>query len=257
MWELEKAEHRRIDAFELWCWRRLLESLGLQGDPTSPSWVFIGMTDAETEIPTLWPHDAKSWLIWKDPGAEKDWGQEEKREWDGWMVSPTRWTWVWVDTMDMSLSRLQELVMDREACCAAIQTWLNNWTELAHSSILPWRSPWVEELGGLQSWGLRVRHNWMTNTFTCHTYIRSPHHGSRESEAGEFSISSFLNCFCLISLSLVRHTSHLVGENFYILWSWKWKRIRYWWIMALSFTGTTKEKCQFSPRKKWNVSVRI
>ena len=42
------------------------------------SWVFIGKTDAEAETPILWPPDAKSWLIWKDPDAEKDWGQEEK-----------------------------------------------------------------------------------------------------------------------------------------------------------------------------------
>ena len=51
------------------------ESLGLQRDQ---SWVFIGRTDAEAETPILWPPDAKSWLIWKDPGAGKDWGQEEK-----------------------------------------------------------------------------------------------------------------------------------------------------------------------------------
>ena len=54
------------------------ESLGLQGDPISPSWVFIGRTDVETETAILWPPDAKSWLIWKDPDAGKDWGQEEK-----------------------------------------------------------------------------------------------------------------------------------------------------------------------------------
>ena len=41
-------------------------------------WVFIGRTDAEAETPILWPPDAKSWLIWKDPDAGKDWGQEEK-----------------------------------------------------------------------------------------------------------------------------------------------------------------------------------
>ena len=41
-------------------------------------WVFIWMTDVEAESLTLWPPDAKSWLIWKDPDAEKDWGQEEK-----------------------------------------------------------------------------------------------------------------------------------------------------------------------------------
>ena len=42
------------------------------------SWVFIGRTDVEAETPTLWPPDAKSWLIWKDPDAGKDWGREEK-----------------------------------------------------------------------------------------------------------------------------------------------------------------------------------
>ena len=56
-WTIKKAEHRRIDAFELWCWRRLLrEFLGLQGDPTSPtnqSWLFIERTDVETETPIL------------------------------------------------------------------------------------------------------------------------------------------------------------------------------------------------------------
>ena len=65
------------------------------------SWVFIGRTDAEAETPILWPHDAKSWLIGKDPDAGRDWGQEEKgndRGWDGWMASSTRWTWVWVNS---------------------------------------------------------------------------------------------------------------------------------------------------------------
>ena len=59
------------------------ESLGLQGDPTIPpkrdqSWVFIGRTDAEAEIPILWPPDVKNWLTGKDPDAGKDCRQEEK-----------------------------------------------------------------------------------------------------------------------------------------------------------------------------------
>ena len=78
------SEHRRIDVFELWCWRRLLR------DPwtarrsnqsilkeISPG-CFIGRTDVEAETPILWPPDVKSWLIWKDPDAGRDWGQEEK-----------------------------------------------------------------------------------------------------------------------------------------------------------------------------------
>ena len=65
------------------------------------SWIFIGRTDAEGETPVLWPPDAKSQLIRKDPDAGQDLGQEEKgddRGWDGWMASLTRWTWVWVDS---------------------------------------------------------------------------------------------------------------------------------------------------------------
>ena len=70
-----------------------LESLGLQKiKPVNPkgnqSWVFIGMTDAEAETPTG-----------KDSDAGKDWRQEEKgKEWDGWMASLTRWTWVWASS---------------------------------------------------------------------------------------------------------------------------------------------------------------
>ena len=66
------------------------------------SWIFIGSSDAEAEVPILWPSHMKIQLIWKDLDAGKDWGQEEKRVtvdsgWDGWMTSPTQWTWVWAN----------------------------------------------------------------------------------------------------------------------------------------------------------------
>ena len=65
------------------------------------SWIFIGRTHAEAETPILWLHDAKSWLIWKDPDAGKDWRQEEKRTTKDdlvCMASPTQWTRVWVSS---------------------------------------------------------------------------------------------------------------------------------------------------------------
>ena len=86
-WTVKKAEHQKIYAFELWCWRRLLvlEKSPLDCKEIQPvhpkgdqSWVFIGRTDAEAETPILWPPDAKSWLIGKDPDAGRGWGQEEK-----------------------------------------------------------------------------------------------------------------------------------------------------------------------------------
>ena len=83
------------------------ESLGLQGDPTSPkgdqSWVFIGRTDAEAETPIFWPPHVKNWLIekkkkplfWEGLGTG---GEGDDRGWDGWMASLTRCTWVWVNS---------------------------------------------------------------------------------------------------------------------------------------------------------------
>ena len=80
---IKKAECQRIDAFELWCWRRLESPLHCKEiHPVHPkgdqSWVFIGRTDAKTEALILWPPDAKNWLIGKDPDAGKDWRQEKR-----------------------------------------------------------------------------------------------------------------------------------------------------------------------------------
>ena len=82
-WTVKKAEHWRIDAFELWCWRTLespldfkeIQPVHSEGDQ---SLVFIGRTDAKSETPVLWSPHVKSWLIGKDPDAGRDWGQEEK-----------------------------------------------------------------------------------------------------------------------------------------------------------------------------------
>ena len=79
---MKKAERRRIDAFELWCWRRLESPLDCKeirpvhsGDQP---WDFFGRNDAKAETPVLWPPHAKSLLIGKDSDAGRDWGQEKK-----------------------------------------------------------------------------------------------------------------------------------------------------------------------------------
>ena len=105
-WTLRKAEHQRIDAFELALEKTLespldykeIQPVHLKGDQ---SWIFTGRTDDEAEAPILWPPDAKIWLIWKDPDAGKDWRQEEKGMtkdemvgWHHWL----QWTKVWVNS---------------------------------------------------------------------------------------------------------------------------------------------------------------
>ena len=104
-WTIKKAE-RRIDAFELRFWRKLLRvpwtarrSNQSILKEINPEYSLEGLM-LKLEALIFWPPDAKNWLIWKDPGAGKDWRQEEKgmTGWDGWMASLTRWTWVWVDS---------------------------------------------------------------------------------------------------------------------------------------------------------------
>ena len=86
-WTIKKAEHQRLDAFELWCRRRRrlltvldfkeIKPVNLKGNQ---SWIFIGRTDAEAEAPILWPPDTKIHLFEKDPDAVKDWGQKRVME---------------------------------------------------------------------------------------------------------------------------------------------------------------------------------
>ena len=78
-----------------WTARRSNRSIS-EGDQP---WDLFGRNDAKAETPVLWPPHAKSWLVGKDPDAGRDWGQEEKgTTWcDGWMASPARWMWVWVN----------------------------------------------------------------------------------------------------------------------------------------------------------------
>ena len=95
-WTIKKAERWRIDAFELWCRRRLESPLDCKEiQPVHPkgdqSWVFIRRTNAKAEPPILWPPHAKSWLIGKDSDAGRDWGQGEKGMTEDEMVGWHHW----------------------------------------------------------------------------------------------------------------------------------------------------------------------
>ena len=133
MWELDCEEGWEL---KNWCfWTVVLEKT-LESpldckeiQPVHPkgnqSWIFIGSTDAEAETPILWTPDVKSWLIWKDFDAGKDWRQEE-REWQR-----TNWLDGITDSTDMSLSKLWEVVKDREVWHTAVHQVTKSQTQLS------------------------------------------------------------------------------------------------------------------------------
>ena len=136
---VKKAERRRIDAFELCCWKRLLRvpwterwSNLSKGDQ---SWNFFGRNDAKAETPVLWPPHAKSWLIGKASDAGRDWGQEEKGMTENEMAEWYHWLYgcefEWTPGVGDGQGGL--------ACCnswgrkESDTTELLNWTELNRS----------------------------------------------------------------------------------------------------------------------------
>ena len=157
-WTTKKAEHWRIDAFELWCWRRLLRVpwTARRSNQSIPkgnqSWIFIGRTDNgrwSSNILATWceevTYEKRPWC-WQRLKAG---GERDDRGRDGWMASLTQWT--------LSLSKLWEMVKDREAWRAAVQgvtksqTWLRDWSELNWTED-HWEGSFLVE-GGLSSSG--------------------------------------------------------------------------------------------------------
>ena len=118
-------------------------------------WILTGRTHAEAEAPILWPPDAKSWLIRKDPDAVKDWrvGREGKdRGWDGWMASPTQRTWVWVKFG--SWQWIGRPGMLQSMGVAKSRARLSSWTD------------WLTDKIELNKWTYKIDYEWEDNI--CH-----------------------------------------------------------------------------------------
>ena len=112
-WIIKQAEHWRIDAFELWCWRRLLRAPWTARRSNQSvliqSWVFIGRIDAEAEAPILWPPDMKKPSLEKTLIVGKIEGKRKR------VRQRVRWLDSITDSINMNQSKLWELIKDREA----------------------------------------------------------------------------------------------------------------------------------------------
>ena len=174
-WTVKKAEHQRMDAFELWCWRRLLkvhwtarrsnQSMLRKGQP----WIFIGRTDAEAEAPIFWLSDANRWLTGKVLILGKIEGRRGHQR--------TRWLDGIISAMNMNLGKLwamvraflpAQLVKNLPAIGRpGFDPWVGKipWKRAWQPTPVFWpgESPWTEEPGGLQSMGSqRIGHDWVT-----------------------------------------------------------------------------------------------
>ena len=142
MWELDYKESWAPKNWYFWTvvLHKTLESPldCKQIQPVHPkgnqSWIFIGRTEDEAETPIFCPPDVNNWLIWKYPDAGKDCGLEEKR------TQRIRLLDGIIDSTDMNLGKLWELVMDRKAWCTAIHRITKSWTER-----LNWTEPFISK----------------------------------------------------------------------------------------------------------------
>ena len=133
-WTMKKAEHQRTDAFRLWCWRTLespsdcrkIKAVNSKGNQ---SWIFFGKTEAEAEVPVLWPLDAKSQLIGKKKKKRtqilgKIEGKRRKEQ------QRMRWLDSITYSMNINLSKFLERMEDRRAWHTTFPGVVKNWTQL-------------------------------------------------------------------------------------------------------------------------------